>query len=62
MERRKLIIAMQVLKEVSVEFPDNNDSIDEKLEQKCAKENISVEEVIYFLLLSLYFDLWFAMQ
>ena len=32
MERRKLIIAMQVLKEVSVEFPDNNDSIDEKLE------------------------------
>ena len=45
---RKLIIAMQVLHEMSVEFPDTKNFIEELLEQKYLKENISVEEVIYF--------------
>ena len=39
---------MEVLSEVSVTFPDTKDFIDEKLEQKCAKKYIPVEEVIIF--------------
>lgn len=46
---------MQISKEVPEVFPGTKDFqtlfIDGKLEQKCAKENISVEEVIHFLLL-----------
>ena len=62
MDKKKLIIAMQILKEFFIEFSDTIDFIDEKLKQKCAEENISVGEVIYFLLLGLYFDSWFTMQ
>ena len=43
---------MGVLYEVSVEFPKTKEFIDEKLEQKCSKENISKEKVIYFSLIS----------
>lgn len=39
---------MQVLQEVSVTSPETKDFINEKLEQKCANEYISVEEVIHF--------------
>ena len=35
-------------------FPDTKHFTDKKLERKCAKENISVEQVIYFSLLYLY--------
>ena len=38
---------MQVLNEVTFEFPDTKASIEEYLEKNCLKENISVEEVIY---------------
>ena len=48
MEKRKLNIAMEVLHEVSVTFSETKEFIDEKLEPKCFKENISVEEVIFF--------------
>ena len=48
MDKIKLCIAMEVLNEASIEFPDTNEVIDGKLEQKCSKENISLEEVIYF--------------
>ena len=39
---------MEVLHEVSVTFTETKEFIDEKLEQKCSKENISVKEVICF--------------
>ena len=55
-EKRKLHIAMQVLQEASFTFPETKHFIDKKLKQKCANENISVEEVIYFLLFCLYID------
>ena len=47
MEKRKLKITSEVLKEVTAEFPESKDSIEERLEQKYLKENISVEKVIY---------------
>ena len=50
MDKRKLSIAIQVLKEVLVAFPDTKDFIDKKLEQKCTKGNKSVKEVSYFML------------
>ena len=46
MEKRKLKITIAVLNEVSLEFPETKQFIEEHLEQKCLKENISVEEVI----------------
>ena len=48
MEKRKLKITSKVLKEVIAEFPETKESIEERLEQKCIKENIFVEKVIYF--------------
>ena len=52
MEKRKLKTTLQALAEASVEFPETNRFIEEHLEKKCLKENISVEEVIYFLFTS----------
>ena len=43
----KLTMAVQVLQEVSVTFPGAQNFFNEKLEQKCANEFISVEEVIF---------------
>ena len=51
MEKKKLGIAMQILLDVFVKFQDTRDFIDEKLEEKFASENISVEELTYFSLL-----------
>ena len=39
---------LEVLNEVSVKFQETKKFIEEHLEQKCLKENISLEEVIYF--------------
>ena len=47
-EEKKLGIAMQVLLNVFVKFQDTRDFIDERLEEKFASENISVEALIYF--------------
>ena len=44
---------METLNEVSVEFPETKHILEEHLEQKCWKENISVEEVICFFLAGL---------
>ena len=46
--KRKNNITVQVLHKALIVFPDSKGFIDEKLEQKCFKENISVEEVIYY--------------
>ena len=47
MEKRKLKITLKVLNEVIAEFPETKEFIEERLEQKCLKEKISVEDVIY---------------
>ena len=47
MEKRKLPITLKVLHEVKVQIPQTKEFIEERLEHKCLKENISVEEVIF---------------
>ena len=47
MYKRKLNIVMEILQEVSVEFPHTKEFIEKHLEQNVRK-NISSEEVIYF--------------
>ena len=41
-------MALKVLDEVKVQFPETKQFIEECIEQECLKENISVEEVIFF--------------
>lgn len=53
MKKRTLSIAMKGPSEVSIEFLETKQFIEENLEQTCLKENVSVEEVIYFSLASL---------
>lgn len=49
MKKQKLGISLEVLNEVSIEFPEIKPFINEHLENIYLKENISVEEVIFFL-------------
>ena len=53
MEKRKLKVTLGVLNEVSVECMETKQFIQEHIEHKCLKENMSVEEIIYFLFTSL---------
>ena len=53
MEKQKLKISLEVLNEVTVKFLETKQFIEKHLEQKCLTENISVEEVIWFLCTSL---------
>lgn len=45
-KKRKLNRAVQVLQDVSDTFSELKDFMDKKLEQKCASENTSLEDVI----------------
>ena len=47
MEKRRLKITFKVLNEVKVQFPRTKEFIEERVEQECLKENISVEEIIF---------------
>ena len=47
MDKQRIRITMKVLGKVKVQFPETKEFIEEHLEQKCLKENISVEEVIF---------------
>ena len=46
MDKRRIQIAMKVLDEIKIEFPETADLIDDRLEQECSK-NMAVEEVIF---------------
>ena len=41
-------MALKVLDEVKVQFPETKQFIEECIEQECLKENISAEVVIFF--------------
>ena len=47
MEEQKFKITLEVLKKVTVEFPQFKEFIEQRLEQEYLKENISVEKVIF---------------
>ena len=51
MDKRRLKLALKVLDEVKVQFPETKQFIEERIEQECLKENTSVEEVIFFRIL-----------
>ena len=45
---------MQILKEESQTLPDAKDYLNEKLGEKCANENKSLEDVIQFFVVALF--------
>ena len=47
MDKRRIRITTKVLDELKVQFPETKEFIEERLEQECLKENVSVEEVIF---------------
>ena len=51
MDKRRIKITLKVLDEVKVQFPETKQFIEECIEQECLKENISVEEVFFFIIL-----------
>ena len=48
MDKRRIKIAIKVLGEVKIQFPETVEFINDRLEQECQKENMSVDEVIFF--------------
>ena len=48
MNKRRIKIAIKVLGEVKIQFPETVEFINDRLEQDCQKENMSVDEVIFF--------------
>ena len=49
MEKRKLLMLIEVLNKVTVEFSETKQFVEEHLEQQYLKENLSVEDEIYSL-------------
>ena len=48
MDKKRLRIRLKVLEAVKERFPDSKNFIDDMMEEQCQKENISVEEVIFY--------------
>ena len=48
MDKKRLKIAFRVLGAVKEHFPDTKNFIEDMIEEQCQKENISLEEVIFF--------------
>ena len=48
MDKKRLKITIKVLNDVKPEFLETR--MEERLEEECSKENISVEEVIFYIL------------
>ena len=48
MDKQRLRVALKVLDEVKVQFPEAKQFIEDAIEQECLKENISADGVIFF--------------
>ena len=48
MDKRRVRVASKVLGTVKTQFPDTKKFIEDSIDQECLKENISVDEVIFF--------------
>ena len=48
MDKKRLKITLKVLNDVKEEYPRTKKNIEDRLEEECSKENISVDEVIFF--------------
>ena len=51
LDKQRLRVALKVLDEVKVKFPETIQFIEGCIEQECLKENVPVEEVIFFTIL-----------
>ena len=47
MDKKRLKITLKVLSNVAQEYPGTKRYIEDRLEEECLKENISVDEVIF---------------
>ena len=50
MAKLKIKILLEIINDIITEYPNTNDFIQQKLIQKCDREGISIDEVIYFFL------------
>ena len=48
MDKKQLRVALKILKEVTVRFPNTKKFIDNAIEEKCQKERITADEVIFY--------------
>ena len=53
MEKLKTKILLEVTGDIIIQYPDTNDFIQQKLNEKCDKEEILIDKVICFFLISL---------
>ena len=53
MEKLKTKILLEVIDDIIIEYPDTNEFMQQKLNEKCDREGISIDKVIYFFLISL---------
>ena len=49
MDKRRINIAVKVIREVKTEYPQTTKFVDDLLEQECRKGNMSVGEIIFLL-------------
>ena len=47
MDKKRLKITQKVLNDVKEEYPATKKYIEDRLEEECSKENISVDEIIF---------------
>ena len=47
MDKKRLKIVLKVLNDVKEEYPRTKKYIEDRFEEECSKENISVNEVIF---------------
>ena len=48
MDKRRLRVALKVLRAVKEQFPDTKQFIEDLIDEECQKEKISADEVIFF--------------
>ena len=48
MDKKKLRVALKVLKAVKTEYPETKQFIENLMDEECQKEKISADEVILF--------------
>ena len=48
MDKRRLRVALKVLDEVRIRYPDTEKFIEDLIDEECQKEKISADEVIFF--------------
>ena len=48
MDKKQLRVALKILKEVTVKFPNTKKFVDDVMEEECQKERITANEVIFY--------------